>query len=114
MSLLTETIRPTRGLQRYFIMMKERIARDARYVEETKMYSDNSTADARAEAMSALKGEREALNTRKRRSTWRDVKFRTRQGNKVFDIDNKTMDSELDKASFFLSKGDHRKTALEK
>ena len=103
----------SQDLTKYFDLMKEKIIKEDRYADTTRMYSERGNADKRAEARSALQGERLAINTRKRRSTWRDVKFRNRQGNKVFD-ENKTMDVELDKANYFLSKGKHNKTALER
>ncbi len=104
------------GLEKYFNTMKARIEKEDTYQKRVKVFKeDQQAAVDRAEARSALQGERLALNTRKRRSTWRDVKFRSRQDNKVFDIKNKTMDNELNKAEFFLSKGRHStKTALEK
>ena len=101
------------NVDRYFAMIKEQIAKEDTYTDNnTKLYSDNSTADSREEARSALESERRAINTSRSRSTWRDVKFRSRQNKKVFDTDNKGMDVELNKADYFLSKGDHRKTAL--
>ena len=102
------------NIQRYFAMMKEQIAKEDTYTENnTKLYSDQSTADSREEARSALESERRAINTSRSRSTWRDVKFRSRQNKKVFDTDNKSMDSGLQQYPFssaetFLAKGNHR------
>lgn len=103
-------------LDKFRDQLTQRIGQEQFASEVDRVTSDIITAQ-RAQAESALFSQQQAINTSQERTTWRDVKFRSRQRNKVYDK-NKSMDSGLnefpiDRATKFLEQGSHSvKTAL--